>query len=384
MAKQRGSTEKLPRNIRRKGDGFELRMARKGYPSISKCFDTLEEAKREKIRIEFHIAEGKAPPNVKAKKFTVADAVDEYIKKHTDKKNNILLPKNKISDIRLIRADLGNVKVLRLSHTGLDEYIKAKLEEEVPPPKNKLQPNNHHPLYNGGLKRKRSPATVRKYYYALKTVLEWHSIKEHFYDLPPKLFEGQEPPPAWGKGRERRLENGEEKKLLSACDKMRTKQEEWKRLIQLALETAMRAQELLFIRWKDVHLDQRFINIPASIVKTRTSRQVPLSKKAIAILKAQQKTKKSGEDRVFWQWSGTSYLSHGFKRITTNATCIDLRFHDLRHEATSRLFERTSLTMMEIATITGHTDLKTLQRYTHLRPQIMADKLEKPFVIGIL
>jgi hypothetical protein len=40
--------------------------------------------------------------------------------------------------------------------------------------------------------------------------------------------------------------------------------------------------------------------------------------------------------------------------------------------------------MMEIAAITGHTNMRTLQRYTHRRPQIMADKLEKPFVIGIL
>lgn len=384
MAKHKGSTEKLPRNIRRKGDGFELRMARKGYPSISKCFATLEEAKREKTRIEFHIAEGKAPPNVKAKKFTVSDAIDEYFIENSDEKGKILLPKRKISEIELIRADLGALKVLELNNKGLKRYLKKKLTEDVPPPKNKSNSKNFHPLYNGGTKRKRAPATVRKYYYALKTVLVWHSSTMHSYDLPHKLFDDQKLPPAWANERDRRLENGEEDKLLAACDKMRTKQEEWKRLIQLALETAMRAQELLFIRWKNVHLDQRFIDIPASIVKTRTSRQVPLSKKAIAILKAQQKTKKSSEDRVFWQWSGTSYLSHGFKRITTNASCIDLRFHDLRHEATSRLFERTSLTMMEIATITGHSDLKTLQRYTHLRPQIMADKLEKPFVIGIL
>lgn len=384
MAKHRESTEKLPRNIRRKGDGFELRMARKGYPAISRCFATLEEAKREKTRIEFHIVEGKAPPNIKAKKFTVSDAIDEYLKHHTNKKGEILLPKNKISDIGLVRTDLGSMKVLELNHKGLDLYMKRKLEEEIQPPKNKAQPKNFHPLYSGELKRKRSPATVRKYFYALKTVLVWHSTKQHSYDLPRNLFDKHKLPPAWQKERERRLEKGEEGNLLAACDKMRTKQEEWKRLIQLALETAMRAQELLFIRWKNVHLEQRFIDIPADIVKTRTSRQVPLSKKALAILKAQQKTKKSGEERVFWQWSGTSHLSHGFKRITKNAACIDLRFHDLRHEATTRLFERTSLTMMEIATITGHSDLKTLQRYTHHRPQIMADKLEKPFVIGIL
>lgn len=384
MPKQRAGTEKLPRNIRRKGDGFELRMARKGYPSISKCFATLEEAKREKTRIEFHIAEGKAPPNIRAKKFTVSDAIDEYLSDHTTNKGETLLPKNKISDIELIRADLGGMKVLELNHKGLDRYLKKKLQEDIQPPRNKAKPKNFHPLYSGEVKRKRSPATVRKYYYALKTVLVWHSTKQHTYDLPTNLFDKHTLPPAWEKERERRLENGEEQKLLAACDKMRTKREEWKRLIQLALETAMRAQELLFICWDDVSLEQRFINIPADIVKTRTARQVPLSKKALEVLKAQQTTMKSSDARIFWQWSGTSHLSHCFKRITKNAGCLNLRFHDLRHEATSRLFERTSLSTMEIATMTGHSDLRTLKRYTRLRPQLIAEKLDQPNRIGSL
>lgn len=378
------STENLPRNIRRKGDGFELRMARKGYPAISRCFATLDEAKREKTRVEFHIAEGKAPPNIKAKKFTVSDAINEYLGHHTDDKGEIHLPKNKISDIELVRADLGSMKVLELNHKGLDLYMKRKLEEEVQPPKNKAQPKNFHPLYSGKLKRKRSPATVRKYFYALKTVLVWHSTKQHTYDLPTNLFDLHTLPPAWEKERDRRLANGEEHQLLAACDKMRTKQDDWKRLIQLALETAMRAQELLFICWDDVNLQQRFINIPAGIVKTRTARQVPLSRKALEILKTQQTTMKSSDARIFWQWSGTSHLSHCFKRITKNAGCLNLRFHDLRHEATSRLFECTSLSTMEIATMTGHSDLRTLKRYTRLRPELIAEKLDRPNGIGSL
>lgn len=376
MAKKKASTDKLPKNIRRKGDGFELRMARKGYPSVSICFATLEEAVREKTRIEWHIAEGKAPPNIKAKKFTVSDAMNEYLAAFPK------LPKTKTNAIELVRTDLGGLKVHELNHRGLAKYLTAKLHEDVPPPKNKKK-KDFHPLYSGEVKRKRSPATVRKYFYALKTVLEWHAV-QHTYDLPPKLFDGHDIPPAWAQERERRLEEGEENQLLTACDRMYTKKDEWKRLIQLALETAMRAQELLFIRWQDVNLSQRFINIPADIVKTRTARQVPLSKKALAILDAQKTSKKSNEARVFWQWSGTSHLSHCFKRVTKNAACLDLRFHDLRHEATSRLFERTSLSMMEIATMTGHSDLKTLKRYTHLRPQLIADKLDRPNVIGIL
>ena len=61
-----------------------------------------------------------------------------------------------------------------------------------------------------------------------------------------------------------------------------------------------------------------------------------------------------------------------------NETCKydDLHFHDLRHEATSRFFEK-GLNVMEVATITGHKDLRMLQRYTHLRASDIATKLLK-------
>lgn len=56
----------------------------------------------------------------------------------------------------------------------------------------------------------------------------------------------------------------------------------------------------------------------------------------------------------------SSVLGRGFKRITKRAECVDLRFHDLRHEAEARFFERTTLQTMEIALITRHTKLNTL------------------------
>ena len=51
------------------------------------------------------------------------------------------------------------------------------------------------------------------------------------------------------------------------------------------------------------------------------------------------------------------------------------RFHDLRHEATSRLFERGVFDSMEVAAITGHKTLQMLKRYTHLRAEDLAKKL---------
>jgi len=67
-------------------------------------------------------------------------------------------------------------------------------------------------------------------------------------------------------------------------------------------------------------------------------------------------------------------LKSAWRRACERAGVIDLRFHDLRHEATSRFFEK-GLNVMEVAAITGHKDLRMLQRYTHLRAEDLALKL---------
>jgi integrase len=61
-------------------------------------------------------------------------------------------------------------------------------------------------------------------------------------------------------------------------------------------------------------------------------------------------------------------------RTIRRAGIEDLRFHDLRHEATTRLFEK-GLNLMEVASITGHKDLRMLRRYTHLTAEDLARKL---------
>ena len=67
-------------------------------------------------------------------------------------------------------------------------------------------------------------------------------------------------------------------------------------------------------------------------------------------------------------------IKRGFQRAVHRANIADLHFHDLRHEATSRLFER-GLNIMEVAAITGHKSLAMLKRYTHLRAEDLAKKL---------
>ena len=103
--------------------------------------------------------------------------------------------------------------------------------------------------------------------------------------------------------------------------------------------------------WKHVHLDKKWAHLPLT---------------------------KNGEERDI---SGVvfpisiSALRGLWDRSVKRADLQDLHFHDLRHEATSRFFE-LGLNVVEVAAITGHKDLKMLQRYTHLRAEDLARKLQ--------
>ncbi|MEA9982794.1 tyrosine-type recombinase/integrase, partial [Herbaspirillum sp. RTI4] len=62
------------------------------------------------------------------------------------------------------------------------------------------------------------------------------------------------------------------------------------------------------------------------------------------------------------------------KVILSKIEIKDLRWHDLRHEAASRFFEK-GLHPMEVASITGHKSMQMLKRYTHLKPESLLEKL---------
>jgi integrase len=152
-----------------------------------------------------------------------------------------------------------------------------------------------------------------------------------------------------------------------------------------AIETAMRRGELLQLRWENIDLEKRTAFLEDT--KNGESRTVPLSTAALNILRALG-TKSGG--RVFPITMET--FKQAYSRAVIRARdlyvrecvgdgkrpdskfLIDLHFHDLRHEASSRLFE-VGLNVMEVASITGHKTLQTLKRYTHLRAEELALKL---------
>ena len=118
-------------------------------------------------------------------------------------------------------------------------------------------------------------------------------------------------------------------------------------------------------------------------------REVPLSSPAVALLrnyiKSQGPAIKLRQGRLFPFWNGsdsvleldttTMKVSTHFAEIFRAAQVAGFHFHDLRHEATCRLYERTALSDLLIARITGHRDLRMLKRYASLRGSELASRL---------
>ena len=109
------------------------------------------------------------------------------------------------------------------------------------------------------------------------------------------------------------------------------------------------------------------------MTKNGERREVLLSQRAYDALSAwRQSVDLDDEERVFPLSAGG--LEQIWSRLLLRAKITDLRFHDLRHEAVSRLFER-GLNVMEVSSISGHRELRMLRRYSHLRAEDLVARL---------
>ena len=207
-----------------------------------------------------------------------------------------------------------------------------------------------------------SPATVGREMNILGHIFET-ARKEWGIALINPIRDIRRPPAP--NARDRRLVGDEQGRLLAAALAYGG---EITPFITWAIETAMRRSEIAAMRWEHLDRKARVLLIPDT--KNGTPRQVPLSAVALAVLESLPRKIDGG----VWSMQPKSF-SRAFERVCKTAGIEGLTFHDLRHEATSRLFEK-GLGLMEVKTITGHKTLQMLERYTHLRAEDLVGKLD--------
>jgi integrase len=248
---------------------------------------------------------------------------------------------------------------------------------EIKEPKGKKK---KHPYFNGGLdehgnKRTYSASTIRRHYFVFKKLVNWGAV-QHGFQIDPRVFDSVEPPEAWDGQRERRLSVEEEARLYEAITRGRSHKEAWTSVITFALDTSARMQEILLARWSDIDEANRLWSIPKEHTKTSKARKVPLTLASLECIKTMRKSRDPKSERIFHQWAPRGGLSKAWKRLVARAKIKDLHYHDLRHEATSRLFERTDLKDAEIMKITGHTTHEMLKGYLGLRETSVAARMD--------
>ena len=186
--------------------------------------------------------------------------------------------------------------------------------------------------------------------------------------------------PAPPQGRNRRLTAEEERKLLQACDGHSNPMLGW--IVRIALYTGMRAGEIKSLTRSQVNLDKRLVYLTET--KNGSARTVPLTREAVAVFRAalDNPLRSDDTDLIFFGEPGRDGIRRPYEfrpawhRILKETGIRGFRFHDLRHEAVSRLVE-AGLGDQEVSAISGHKSMQMLKRYTHLRAEDLVEKLDR-------
>lgn len=328
---------------------FRVQVRRKGHKPITRTFESKREAEAFGRRVEADIEAGRSPAVAAGVK--VADAIGAYRELRDASPRPIRGQSNEHYMLRHLEAALGEERVEALTPKRLAAWARTRREEGA-----------------GGY-------TVGMELSKLGTALKFASITLHQV-LPdvvaaarPMLTHLQLIGP--GTERDRRLVGDEQARLLAAAPPWLGD------VIRFALATAMRRGEIARLAWADVDEAKRLVLIrdrkdPRR--KAGNDQWVPLL--AVAGIDAWAVLQRQPKGELIFPHS-PELISDTFRIVCGAVQIEDLHFHDLRHEATSRLFE-AGFAIEQVALVTGHKNWSMLRRYTQLRPESLHAALPLP------
>jgi integrase len=324
---------------KRSRKSWRARVRIPGHDDKTRSFNTRTEAQEWARITEAQLRSGVDTIPDAAAEPTLAQALDWYLEQETPKK------KGKEQETRRIRAwkarELAKLKLSQLTPMHFVEFRKQREADGCAGNTIRLDLSLISDLFK----------TAR---------LDWGMP---YLDNPIALLRK----PKQGKGRDRRLSAGEAERFeraLEACPKKLVRL-----TVRFAIHTAARQGEILRLRKTDVDLGRRIAIFRDT--KNGEDRAVPLSKHALAVL-AQLDACPNGP----YMFPVTrTVITRAWRHILKRAGITDFRFHDLRHEATTSLFER-GLSTMEVQKVTGHKTLAMLLRYTQMDVGHLVERLD--------
>lgn len=322
-----------------KSGTFKVQIRKIGIPAITKTCKTKAHAQKWARLIESEIDRGIFVDRTEADRITIGELIDKYIKEVTPLKRSA---KNDKQRMLFLKKHFGHFKASQLQSKHIANYRDQRLAEG------------------------KQGSTVIKEIGSLSHLIDI-SIKDWGIPLKNNVVTLVRKPKQ-ARGRDRRLAEGEERILLQAAKE--SKAILLAPIIIIAIETGMRLGELLSLEWNNVDLKKQIAVIP--LTKNGDARTIPLSIKVVDTLR--EITPQPNNPRIFWVWLRADTFENAWRRMIKKTDIQNLRFHDLRHEACSRLIER-GFNVIETAHISGHKTLQQLKRYTHLKTEILVSKL---------
>lgn len=226
-----------------------------------------------------------------------------------------------------------------------------------------------------------SPATVVKRLNLLASIVNYANSEWLMQIANPASGSVIRRPPGADKKRNRRLveEESEAERLFAAISLSSCPDDLW--LVKFSIEQGTRRSEAASLRWRDVNFNRRELKLHHTKThkhqKEKGPEIRPLTPGAIRVLRdklASQEQTPASSEMIFAIGTMTAF-SMRYRRLVARAGLEDLTFHDLRHEATSRL-ARILKSPLDLKRVTGHRDLRSLDRYYQPIPADISKLIE--------
>ena len=203
----------------------------------------------------------------------------------------------------------------------------------------------------------RKTPTIRRYLATLSSLFSFAERSGWIIQNPILHLDKRAIPEA--QPRTRFLSRDEYRRLLAASSS------HLRPLIEMAVETGMRLEELLSLKWEQVDLERREVRLV--LTKSKRPRMVPLSDKAVAVLVAGTRDRRASPYVFINSATGERYrtIQRAFRTVCRRAGLEDLRFHDLRHTFASWAVQ-SGVDLYPLSRILGHSTLQMTTRYAHL------------------
>lgn len=305
----------------------------KGHPTESLTFKRLTDARKWGQNTEAAIREGRHFRNAEAKRHTMKEAIERYVREVLPRK-----PRSEVkqaSQLEWWKARIGKYVLADVTPALIVEHREALVKDTGPGNANRYM-------------------AVLSHLFTI-CVKEWGWVEDTPFRKIKRLPEPR--------GRVRFLTDEERKKLLDKCRE--STNPNLYDVVVLALSTGCRKNEILTLRWADVDLNRGQFTLLDT--KNKTPRAVPLVGYALERMKERSRFRRIDTDYCFPYPTlpKPADVDRDFAKARDDAKIKDFRFHDLRHSAASYL-AMNGASLAEIAAVLGHKTLAMVGRYSHL------------------